>query len=232
MQHACTQNRDELKLKADKNAWAVDSGAAPGGWTFYLRQLGFRVLALDNAKLAPNLVDDPRVIHLKQDALHFQAANSCELLVCDMVEKPSRVVELIERWVKAKMCQHAIFNLKLPMKKRALQVRQIRQRLENLAISNLKIRQLYHDREEVTVYLRLKADIVSGKTPVKVEAEKSPNLKKPLSKSSNSARHAKKSKPQRKVRQKRGVSMSDQFYQRIEGEISHIREQGLYKKNV
>ena len=35
-----------------------------------------------------------------------------------MIEKPPRVAGLIGDWVAAKLCREAIFNLKLPMKKR------------------------------------------------------------------------------------------------------------------
>lgn len=39
-----------------------------------------------------------------------------------MVEKPSRIITLILKWAKNKYAQNFIFNLKLPMKKRAEEV--------------------------------------------------------------------------------------------------------------
>jgi 23S rRNA (cytidine2498-2'-O)-methyltransferase len=79
-------------------------------------------------------------------------------LVCDMVEQPQRVATLMAEWFVNGLAQHAIFNLKLPMKKRltalnaALDI--IRNSLNKKGIKySLKTKQLYHDREEVTVFL-------------------------------------------------------------------------------
>src|SRR3546814_4173496 len=39
-------------------------------------------------------------------------------MVCDMVEQPRRVAERMATWLREGWCRQAIFNLKLPMKKR------------------------------------------------------------------------------------------------------------------
>ena len=75
-----------------------------------------------------------------------------------MVEKPSRVSLLIGEWFVAGWCKHAIFNLKLPMKQRVAALDSalggIRTRLDAEGINYRMIaKQLYHDREEVTVFL-------------------------------------------------------------------------------
>jgi 23S rRNA (cytidine2498-2'-O)-methyltransferase len=77
-------------------------------------------------------------------------------LVCDMVDKPARVVDLVARWFERGDCRSAIFNLKLPMKRRFEEVQLSRavfqDRLSRLEGSwHVSFRQLYHDREEVTV---------------------------------------------------------------------------------
>ncbi|MGX8248953.1 23S rRNA (cytidine(2498)-2'-O)-methyltransferase RlmM, partial [Escherichia coli] len=77
-------------------------------------------------------------------------------LVCDMVEKPARVVHMIADWFRENDCQEAMFNLKLPMKQRYAEVRRLLDRIESgLAERGLKVsigcKQLYHDREEITV---------------------------------------------------------------------------------
>jgi 23S rRNA (cytidine2498-2'-O)-methyltransferase len=79
-------------------------------------------------------------------------------LVCDMVEKPSKVATLIGEWFAAGWCKHAIFNLKLPMKQRVAALDSalggIRKRLDEEGINGrMMAKQLYHDREEVTVFL-------------------------------------------------------------------------------
>ncbi|PKO80287.1 MAG: 23S rRNA (cytidine(2498)-2'-O)-methyltransferase RlmM [Betaproteobacteria bacterium HGW-Betaproteobacteria-13] len=63
-------------------------------------------------------------------------------------------------WVATGRCRHTIFNLKLPMKRRLEAVEQcrilIQKRLASVGPYDLRIKQLYHDREEVTAYLTLK----------------------------------------------------------------------------
>lgn len=53
------------------------------------------------------------------------------------------------------------FNLKLPMKKRYVEVQQCLQHIEDDLLQQghacfIRAKHLYHDREEVTVYIRLK----------------------------------------------------------------------------
>jgi len=137
---------------------AVDLGAAPGGWTWQLVSRGIRVTAVDNGPMKGLLADHPLVQHLKQDGFKFVPRKAVDWLVCDMVEKPSRVAALIGEWFAAGWCKHAIFNLKLPMKQRIAALDSalggIRKRLDDEGINyRLISKQLYHDREEVTVFL-------------------------------------------------------------------------------
>jgi 23S rRNA (cytidine2498-2'-O)-methyltransferase len=64
-------------------------------------------------------------------------------------------------WFIGGLAQRAIFNLKLPMKKRVTALHEalnnMRTALNNKGIRyQLEAKQLYHDREEVTVYLACK----------------------------------------------------------------------------
>ncbi len=134
---------------------AVDLGAAPGGWTWQLVQRGIAVTAIDNGPLKGALRDDALVTHLREDAFHWRPRRAVDWLVCDVVDKPSRIAELVARWVADGAARRAIFNLKLPMKKRYDEVRDCMRRIDAIvgAPRALAVRQLYHDREEVTAYL-------------------------------------------------------------------------------
>jgi 23S rRNA (cytidine2498-2'-O)-methyltransferase len=133
---------------------AADLGAAPGGWSWVLARQGLQVTAIDNGPLRQHLLDSGRVEHLRADGFGWQPPRALDWMVCDMVEQPRRVAERMATWLREGWCRHAIFNLKLPMKKRwqetqvALQafVEQSQQPL------TLRARQLYHDREEITVF--------------------------------------------------------------------------------
>ncbi len=137
---------------------AVDLGAAPGGWTWQLVKRGIRVTAVDNGPMKGVLAKHPLVQHLKQDGFKYAPRKAVDWLVCDMVEKPAKVATLIGEWFAAGLCKHAIFNLKLPMKQRIAALDSalggIRTRLDAEGINyRMQAKQLYHDREEVTVFL-------------------------------------------------------------------------------
>lgn len=137
---------------------AVDLGAAPGGWTWQMVKRGIRVTAVDNGPMKGVLAKHPLVEHLTQDGFKYVPRKTVDWLICDMVEKPAKVAELIGTWFINGWCKNAIFNLKLPMKQRVTALDAalggIRGKLEMDGISyKMAAKQLYHDREEITVFL-------------------------------------------------------------------------------
>ena len=142
----------------DAGMRAVDLGAAPGGWTWQLARRGLYVDAVDNGPLKGSIALDPRVKHIRVDGFTFRPRSPVDWMVCDMVEQPIRVAELVANWVTDGLAARAIFNLKLPMKKRYAEVSRCWLRIEEITDRartrvGVKLRQLYHDREEVTGYL-------------------------------------------------------------------------------
>lgn len=136
---------------------AVDLGAAPGGWTWQLVRRHLRVTAVDNATLDAGLLESGLVEHVRGDGFRFQPRTATDWMVCDIVEQPIRIAELAAKWLRRGWCRHTIFNLKLPMKKRRQEVQRcldlVHRQLTTAGIRHtLACRQLYHDREEVTVY--------------------------------------------------------------------------------
>ena len=139
---------------------AVDLGAAPGGWTWQLARRSLRVTAVDNGPMDRGLIDSGLVTHLRADGFRFRPKKPVDWMVCDMVEQPRRVAELVARWLGEGWCRRAIFNLKLPMKKRyeetQLCLKLIGDRLTGAGRSaEVRARQLYHDREEITAFARI-----------------------------------------------------------------------------
>lgn len=137
---------------------AVDLGASPGGWTWQLVKRSVRVIAVDNGPMDVGLLESGIVEHLRVDGFRYLPVKPVDWLVCDMVEQPSRIAALIARWLAEGHCRHAIFNLKLPMKKRHEELLRCREMIE-VALDEAEVpfklafKQLYHDREEVTGYL-------------------------------------------------------------------------------
>lgn len=139
---------------------AVDLGAAPGGWTWQLVQRGMFVDAVDNGPMDQALMDSGQVKHQRADGFMYEPKKRVDWLVCDIVDKPARVASLIFKWASKGYCREAVFNLKLPMKQRYIEVKKCERRiLEDLLALGMKVeiqfKQLYHDREEVTGHLRI-----------------------------------------------------------------------------
>lgn len=151
---------DEWDERLGSGMYAVDLGACPGGWTYQLVQRSMMVHAVDNGPMAPSLMDTGQVFHHREDGFKYRPTRSnIYWVVCDMVEKPIRVANLMADWLVNGWCREAIFNLKLPMKKRFEEVSQnlamIDEKLKANGINaQIQARQLYHDREEVTVHIR------------------------------------------------------------------------------
>jgi 23S rRNA (cytidine2498-2'-O)-methyltransferase len=140
---------------------AVDLGAAPGGWSWWLASKGLRVAAVDNGPLKGAAYKHAMIEHLKTDGFKFKPTGKVDWLVCDMVERPNRVAELIGLWFSKGWTRNAVFNLKLPMKLRLKCVREceaiLRAAIDPVSARwSLQIRQLYHDREEVTVVVMVR----------------------------------------------------------------------------
>ena len=148
-------DRERERLFAP-GATAVDLGAAPGGWTWQLVQRHMHVTAVDNGTIDAALLESGQVKHRREDGFHFRPPEPVDWMVCDMVESPSRIARLAARWVGEGWCGGAIFNLKLPMKKRWEEVERCRAIIDEALGGRgyfLRMKQLSHDREEITAYL-------------------------------------------------------------------------------
>lgn len=139
---------------------AVDLGASPGGWTWQLVNQDIHVYAVDNGPMDKALMDTGLVEHVEGDGFVWTPPRGIDWLVCDMVESPARVAQLMYDWLHKRYAKRAIFNLKLPMKKRYAEWLTIKESLmlqiaEQHPKAILRAKHLYHDREEITVFLDL-----------------------------------------------------------------------------
>lgn len=152
--------KDEWDERLAGGMYAVDLGASPGGWTYQLIKRSLMVYAVDNGSMAKTLMDSGQVKHYREDGFKFYPPqNNITWLLCDMLEKPRRIVELMTKWLINGWCREAIFNLKLPMKRRYEEVTQSLLSIEKILIENginakIQAKHLYHDREEITVHIR------------------------------------------------------------------------------
>ncbi|MBB3142708.1 23S rRNA (cytidine(2498)-2'-O)-methyltransferase RlmM [Halomonas organivorans] len=152
--------RDQWETRLAEGMQAADLGAAPGGWTWQLVHRGMQVFAIDNGPMDRRLMATGLVEHLREDGFVWEPPMRLDWLVCDIVDKPARVIDMVERWLVRRWCREAVFNLKLPMKRRWEAVSEglarLDQALDEAGVkAEIACRHLYHDREEVTVHVRL-----------------------------------------------------------------------------
>ncbi len=132
----------------------VDLGAAPGGWTARALDRGAQVVAVDRAALAPALEANPRLQHVRESAFSYRPEEPVDWLLCDMAWRPLEVAALLARWGREGWALHLVANLKLPMRDKVETLERARSVLEEGGWKALRMRQLYHDRDEVTVVAR------------------------------------------------------------------------------
>ncbi|VFS75862.1 Ribosomal RNA large subunit methyltransferase M [Raoultella planticola] len=160
---------DEWDERLGNGMYAVDLGACPGGWTYQLVKRNMWVSSVDNGPMAQSLMDTGQVTWLREDGFKYRPTrNNISWMVCDMVEKPAKVAALMAQWLVNGWCRETIFNLKLPMKKRYEELSRnlayIQEQLDEHGINaQIQARQLYHDREEVTVHVRRLWAAVGGR---------------------------------------------------------------------
>lgn len=134
---------------------AVDLGASPGGWTWQMVRRHIHVHAIDNGPMDSGLLDSGLVTHVRADGFAWQPERPVDWLLCDIVDKPARVADRMAIWLERGWARHAVFNLKLPMKRIWPFVEDtIASLTERCAAlhgrAELRVRQLYHDRNEIT----------------------------------------------------------------------------------
>jgi 23S rRNA (cytidine2498-2'-O)-methyltransferase len=129
----------------------VDLGAAPGGWVTVLLEHRARVIAVDPANLAPALRGRKGLVHVKASAFDFAPDEPVDWLCCDMAWRPLEVAALLAKWGRRRWASALVANVKLPMKQRVEFVERVLKIVSEGGWQDVRARQLYHDREEVTL---------------------------------------------------------------------------------
>lgn len=129
----------------------VDLGAAPGGWSWLLLEKRARVIAVDPARMDAKLMRNPRLNHVQGNAFVYEPEEPVDWLFCDMAYRPLEVAAMLGRWARRRHTRLLVANFKLPMKRKVEMVERIRGLLADSGFMSLRTRQLYHDREEITL---------------------------------------------------------------------------------
>jgi 23S rRNA (cytidine2498-2'-O)-methyltransferase len=136
---------------------ALDLGAAPGGWTRVLRLQEQYVTAVDPGELDPRLAPDSNVRHLKMTAEAYlqQGPDQYDVIVNDMRLDGRDSARLMVGYAPFLYRDGiAIMTLKLPENGRRTVIDHAFNILRQ-AYTIAGARQLFHNRSEITLYLRL-----------------------------------------------------------------------------
>ncbi|MBI2516106.1 MAG: rRNA methyltransferase [Opitutae bacterium] len=133
-----------------------DLGAAPGGWSYSAAKRGAQVVAVDNGPLKGGALDHPLIEHRREDAFKFAPRDGevFDWLFCDLVEEPHHVLQnLIAPWLVRGWCRRFVIILKFGRTDPLALLREVRAKGSPFAThaTALRIRHLYHDREEFTL---------------------------------------------------------------------------------
>lgn len=135
---------------------ALDLGASPGGWTRVLRQRGQYVTAVDPGALDERVAADPGVRHKRMTAeayLHDEP-DQFDVIVNDMRMDGRDSARLMVSYARL-LYPHgvALMTLKLPETRRMPILEHALDILRS-AYTVAGARQLFHNRSEITLYLR------------------------------------------------------------------------------
>ena len=156
LQEALSVFAVDIQAKGAKTA--LDLGAAPGGWSKVLLDQGMHVTAVDPAALSDALVSHPNLVHVQsvaQKLISQKEANSrtFDLIAndmrMDMMESCKIMLDMVPLLTPGGL---AVMTLKLPRShwykntKRALSLLEKSYTIQG-------VRQLFHNRSEVTVVM-------------------------------------------------------------------------------
>lgn len=96
----------------------LDLGAAPGGWTWALAQLGARAVAVDKAALDPAVAALPGVTVRREsafglDPVAWRAAHGpADWLFSDVIAYPARLLRLVRSWIDTDAARNVVCTIK------------------------------------------------------------------------------------------------------------------------
>jgi len=134
----------------------LELGAAPGGWTRLLLDLGLQVTAIDTALLHPSLEGAPGLNFIRGNAASVPVPpGPFGLLAADLSWDPLRAADCVLRCAGALAAgASGVFTIKFFGGDPLDLVSRVRRRLEAGGLEVPAVRHLFHDRAEATALLR------------------------------------------------------------------------------
>lgn len=124
----------------------IDAGASPGGWTWVLDLLGANITAIDRSSLVPSLMIKKNINFIPHDAftLPLQSFNKVDWVFSDVICYPPRLLEWVNKWLKAELCNNFICTIKMQGTPDISTINEFAQ------IPHSRIVHLFHNKHELT----------------------------------------------------------------------------------
>jgi hypothetical protein len=137
-----------------KGEKVVDLGASPGGWSYAFLKRGCDVVAVDRGpmKIPDRHPSGGRLRHLLVDGVGFRLLDwdRADWLACDMLVPPGKTMGVLKHWLEEGWLRRFIVNFKIPQEQPDSILEPVEDMLKDIPRLKFRIRQLYHDRREVT----------------------------------------------------------------------------------
>jgi 23S rRNA (cytidine2498-2'-O)-methyltransferase len=124
----------------------LDLGSSPGGWSWVLQSLGADVVSVDKAPLAPAIAGLPRIAFRQMSAFALEPLEigPVDWLFSDIVCYPTRLLQLVERWLDSGLARNFVCTLKFQGATDHATARRF------AAIPNSRLLHLHHNKHELT----------------------------------------------------------------------------------
>ncbi|MCB1173473.1 MAG: hypothetical protein KDK39_07910 [Leptospiraceae bacterium] len=125
---------------------ALEIGASPGGWTWFLARLDMQVDAWDRSPLRKDLLHMPAIRFRQGDAFKVQPGDihPVEWFFSDLICEPERLWRYLQPWLYDSDCQHFVCTLKM----KGQSDLRLLERFQS--IPNSRIWNLYYNKHELT----------------------------------------------------------------------------------
>lgn len=137
-------------IKPKPGERVVDFGSCPGGWTWVLQQVGCHVVSIDRAPLEPHIAALPRVEFMKTNAFTVKPEDigAIDWFFSDIICYPEKLLELVLAWQSSGLCRNFVCTIKFQGETDFETLKRFQ------ALQNSHVQHLYHNKHEVTVWIR------------------------------------------------------------------------------
>lgn len=127
---------------------SLDLGAAPGGWSWVLAELGARVTSVDKAPLDPRVA--ARVTVRQESAFGLDPTREAPVdwLVSDVIAYPDRLLRLVRGWIEAGRARRVVCTIKFQGETDHAAAEAF------AAVPGGEVRHLFHNKHELTFLWR------------------------------------------------------------------------------